>query len=51
VLEEDDVELVQLDEDHSRRALQPVVDDKVVDTVGGDEDAMAVKTTGGSAAA
>jgi hypothetical protein len=44
VLEEDDVELEQLDEDHACRAQRLVVDDEVVDVVGSEEDATTVKT-------
>jgi len=51
VLEEDNEELEHLDEDHESRAQQRVIDDEVVDVVGGSEDATAKETTSGSDAA
>ena len=51
VLEEDNEELEHLDEDHERRVQQRVINDEVVDVVGGSEDATAKETTSGSDAA
>ena len=51
VLEGDGGELVQLDEDHARRAQRRIVDDDVVDMVGGGGEATAEKTKDGATAA